>query len=238
MSRFLAALCASVLAAGLMTTGAAAQTSLRPLVFIESNLDGSRYVRVMERSYAAFTPSRTIQNLTSSPRINITDASATLIRNVTVRNAEYGVYVSGSGLVSIDNFNFSDWNGGGGIYGAAIKLNRSAPAATYIQRVFADGMEAPDSTYDRSNTDFIGIERNAGPVFVRYATGRNFGDAGVDAKSNVALMNVTIDGAHRGLRAWSNVTITIANGIVNVPAGHEQVWLQGTGSRLRYYNVL
>jgi hypothetical protein len=216
---------------------AAAQT-LRPLVYIETESSGTRYVRVMERSYTAFTPERNILNLSLSPRINITNGRATLVRNVTVRNAEYGVYVSGTGLVSVDNFRFVDWNGGGDIYGAAIKINRSSGAATYIQRVFADCMEAPDSSYERSNVDFIGIERNSAPVFVRYATGRRFSDAGIDAKSNVALMNVTIDGAHRALRAWSNVTITIANAIINVPAGQEQVWVQGTGARVRYYNTL
>lgn len=225
------------LAAGLSTQAASAQT-LRPLVFIEGDQSGARFVRVMERSYAAFTPSVTVENRASSPRLTISSAIPVLVRNVTVRNAEYGVYISSPSLVSIDDFNFVDWNGGGEIHGAAIKVNRSSPAATYIQHVYADCLEAPDSSYARSNVDFIGIERNSAPVFVRYATGRRFSDAGIDAKSNVALMNVTIDGAHRALRAWSNVTITIANAIINVPAGHEQVWVQGTGARVRYYNTL
>jgi hypothetical protein len=227
----------ALLAAAISTESASAQT-VRPLVFIEGDSSGARFVRVMERSYSAFTPSVTVENRASSPRLTISSAIPVLVRNVTVRNAEYGVYISSPGLVSIDHFNFVDWNGGGEIYGAAIKINRSIPSATYIQHVYADCMEAPDSSYDRSNVDFIGIERNSAPVFVRYATGRRFSDAGIDAKSNVALMNVTIDGAHRALRAWSNVTITIANAIINVPAGHEQVWVQGTGARVRYYNTL
>jgi hypothetical protein len=226
----------AVLAAAVAAPATSAQT-VRPLVFIEAEQGGARYVRVMERSYAAFTPVVTVQNLTSD-RIDISNPLATLVRNVTVRNDEYGVYVSGPGLVSIDGLTFVDWNGGGDIYGAAIKLNRSSGAATYIQHVFADCLEAPDSSYERSNVDFISIERDSGPVFVRYATGRRFSDAGIDAKSNVALMNITIDGAHRALRAWSNVTITIANAIINVPAGQEQVWVQGTGARVRYYNTL
>jgi hypothetical protein len=216
---------------------AAAQT-LRPLVHLESDPDGTRYVRVMERSYAAFTPASTIQNISSGPRINITSALATLVRNVSFRNVKYGVNITGDGMVSIDNMHFIDWNGGGDIHGAAIRVGRDNGAATYIQRVFADGQEAPDASYDRSNTDFISIERNSAPVFVRYATGRRFGDAGVDAKSNVALMNVTINGAHRTLRIWSGATLTIANAIINVPQGHEQVWMQQSSSRLRYYNTL
>lgn len=229
---------ALLLAACAGAEDATAQSTLRPLVYIESDPGGARYVRVMERGYTAFAPARTLQNLNSSPRINVTGALATLVRNATVRNAEYGVYISGPSLVSIDNLNFIDWNGGGEIYGAAVKVNRSAPAATYVQRVFADGMETPDSSYSHSNTDFIGVERNSAPVYVRYATGRNFGDAGIDAKSNVAAMNVTISGVHRGLRIWSGVTLTITNAIINVPRGHEQVWMQRPTSRLRYYNVL
>jgi hypothetical protein len=224
------------LAAAIAAPAASAQM-VRPLVFVEADQTGTRFVRVMERNYTAFTPAVSILNRTSS-RINVNNALATLVRNVTVRNAEYGVYISGSGLVSIDDFRFVDWNGAGEIYGAAIKINRSTGAATYIQHVYADCLEAPDSSYDRSNVDFIGIERSSAPVFVRYATGRRFSDAGIDAKSNVALMNVTIDGAHRALRAWSNVTITIANSIINVPPGHEHIWMQGTGSRLRHYNTL
>jgi len=229
---------ATSLAGFVLLAAATAAAQTRPIVSIESDPNGTRYVRAVEQVYNAFTPARTIQNLASSPRINITNSRSTLVRNVTVRNARYGVYVSGAGLVSVDNFNYVDWNGEGSIYGGAIKIDRSTEVATYIQRVFADGLEAPDSTYARSNTDFIGIERTSRPVYIRYATGRNFGDAGIDAKSNVALMSVTIQGAHRGLRAWSGVTMTIANAIVNVPTGHEQVWIQGSAARVRYYNVL
>jgi hypothetical protein len=217
---------------------APAQPGASPLVFMESDPDGARYLRVMEPARAGVATSRSIQNLPSSGRINIRDATATLVRDVTIRNARYGVYVANASPASIENLAFLDWDGGDSIHGAAIKLDRSGPAPTYIQRVFANGMEGPDASYRRSNTDFIGIERSAGPVFVRYATGRNFGDGGVDAKSDAALMNVTIDGAHRGLRAWSNVTITIADAIINVPAGHDQVWLQDATSQVRYHNVL
>lgn len=227
------------LAAGLFLFAPDARAQApRPLLYLETGADGARYVRVMEQSYDAFEPVTIVENRRQSPRLNILSPRATLVRNVTVRDAEYGVNITSPSLVSISNLSFFDWNGGGEIYGAAIKINRRAPAPTYIQRVFAEGMEAPDASYRRSNTDFIGIERNGAPVFVRYATGRGFGDAGVDAKANVALMNVTIENVHRGLRIWRGATVTIANAIINVPAGHEQVWMQHPSSRLRYYNVL
>jgi hypothetical protein len=221
-----------------LTRSADTQSAVRPLVYIEADPNGTRYVRVMEQSRTAFAPARAIENLPTSGRINIRDERSTLVRNVTVRNARYGVFMSSTEALSIDNFTFIGWNGEGGIHGAAIKLNVTGAGPTWVQRVFADGQERPDASYRRSNTDFIGIERGVDPTYVRYATGRNFGDAGVDAKSNVQLMNVTINGAHRGLRAWSNAEITIVNSIVNVPPGHEQVWLQDATSRVRYHNVL
>ncbi len=239
MRRCPALLLACALAAGAsLGPNATAQAPLRPIMHIEVDPDGTGHVRVMERVRTRVTPVERIANLRSSPRINLSGDAAAMVRDVTVRNAKYGLNVTGAGPVSIENFSFVDWDAGDGIHGAGIKIDRSAAAETYVLRVFADGMEAPDSSYARSNTDFIGIERHSGPVFVRYATGRRFGDAGVDAKSDAALMNVTIDGAHRGLRIWSGVTLTIANAIVNVPAGHEQVWMQRETSRLRYYNVL
>lgn len=236
MSDFIKTL-AAALAVALSPAAAQAQ-SVRPLIYLETSPEGSRYVRVMERAVAPFAARREISDRPASPRINVTNPVATLVRNVSVRSAKYGVHVRSPSPVSIENLSFSDWDGGGSIHGGAIKIDRSAGAPTYIQRVFADAMEIADASYRRSNTDFIGVERNSGPVFVRYATGRNFGDGGVDAKSDVALMNVTIDGAHRGLRIWSGVTLTIVNGIVNVPEGHQQVWLQQSGARLRYYNTL
>ena len=214
-----------------------AQTMLRPIVSIETDPNGTANVRVAEQVYSPFTPTITIQNQTEA-RLNIASNVPILVSNVRGGNERYGVYVSSSSPVSIDRYSFVNWEGLGSIYGGAIKVDRSSAANTLVQRAFADGQSAPDGSYRVSNTDFIGVERNGASVYVRGATGRNFGDAGVDAKSNVYLMNVTIDGAHRGLRAWSNSRITIANSIINVPPGHQQVWLSDSTSSVRYYNVL
>jgi hypothetical protein len=219
-------------------SGAAlAQTTLQPIVSIETDPNGTANVRVAEQIYSPFTPAITVQNQTEA-RLNVMSNVPILVSNVRGGNSRYGVYISSSSPVSIDRYTFVNWEGEGSIYGGAIKVDRSAAAATLVQRAFADGQSAPDASYSVSNTDFIGVERNGSSVYVRGATGRNFGDAGVDAKSNVYLMNVTIDGAHRGLRAWSNSRITIANSIINVPAGHEHVWLSDSTSSVRYYNVL
>lgn len=218
-------------------SGPALAQTLRPIVSIETDPNGTKNVRVAEQVYSAFTPAITVQNR-SDDRFNIRSNVPILLSNVQSRNSEYGIYVANNSPVSIDRFSFIRWDGHGGIHGAAIKVDRSTASATLVQRVFADGQTTPDATYARSNTDFIGVEHNAAPVYVRGATGRNFGDGGVDAKSHVYLMNVTIDGAHRGLRAWSNSRITIANSIVNVPPGHEHVWLNDSTSSVRYYNVL
>jgi hypothetical protein len=223
-----------------MPSGATfAQPALRPVVSIETDPDGTANIRVAEQVYSAFTPERTVENL-SDDRMNIVSETPILIRNVRGGNSDYGINISNRSPLSIDNYSFVNWvsSGGRDVYGAAIKVRRARSAPIYVQRVFGDGQQAPDPSYRRSNTDFIGVERNAAPVYVRGATGRRFGDAGVDAKSDVYLMNVTIDGAHRGLRAWDHTRITIANSIINVPPGHEQVWLEDATASVRYYNVL
>jgi hypothetical protein len=223
----------------LASPGPAEAQTLRPTLYIERDPNGAANLRVVERTFVAFTPVRTIRDRPTGGRINITDAQRTLIQNVGVQQAKYGVHISGSAPVSINRFSFLDWNGSGSIHGGAIKLERQGNGPTYIQHVFADAMEAPDPTYRRSNTDFIGVEFNANPVYVRGATGRRFGDGGVDAKSGgVYLMNVTIDGAHRGLRAWRNTTITIVDSIVNVPAGMDQAWLYDGTAQIRYFRTL
>src|SRR5262249_48082356 len=90
-------------------------------------------------------------------------------------------------------------------------------------------------------TDFLGVEGNSGPIYMRGATGRNFGDAGVDTKSTaVYLMNVTLNSGHRMLRAWDGAEIILANAIVNRPNNPDasHAWLYDNTATVRYYNVL
>ena len=228
---------AALALAAFSSAPAPAATTLRPIVSIETDPTGAANVRVAEQVYSAFTPAVTVQNLTDD-RIDILSDVPILISNVRGGASRYGISIANHSAVSIDRYRFVNWEGQGSIYGGAIKLDRTGVAPTYVQRVFADAQASPDPSYDICNTDFIGVERNATPLYVRGATGRNFGDGGVDAKSNVYLMNVSIQNVHRGLRVWSNSRITIANSIINVPAGQQHVWLYDSTSSVRYYNVL
>lgn len=196
-------------------------------------------MRVLEQIYNPFPngAQRTFANLNSLPKVD--GSQSTIVTNVHVTEPKYGVHVIGSGAVSIYNFSSIGFNGSGSIHGAALKVERSSAAPTYIQRVFADARQQPDPTYNVRNVDFLGIERNGAPVYIRGATGRNVSDGGVDTKStNVRLMNVTLTGAYRGLRAWNGAEITIANSIVNVAPGSAHVWVYDNTSTISYYNVL
>lgn len=213
----------------------------QPLLYIEADPNGALNLRVIERVYDAFapaTPQRTFSNLTASPG-DIDGSQTTLVSNVHVTQEKYGIHILGSGVVSINDYSYVGFDGGGSIHGAAIKLERSTGAATYVQRVFADGQQAPDPTYTVSNTDFLGVEFNSGPIYMRGATGRNFGDGGVDTKSTgIYLMNVTLDGANRMLRAWGGTEITLVNAIINAPTNSTQAWIYDNTASVRYYNVL
>ena len=148
-----------------------------------------------------------------APGVNkvIEGAMTTRIANVDAVQMKYGLTMQESGPVEIYDYTYRQFDGGGSIFGAAMKLGdngRPTAGSTYIQRVVADGMQTPDATYKVSNTDFLGVELDSGPIYIRDVSGKNFGDAGVDTKSNqVYIMNATLSNVHRGLRAWPGVEI-------------------------------
>ena len=221
----------------------------KPEVLIEHDPDGTAYIRVIEQTYnplGASAPEKVIKDTTLGPAPGVNNIIANVqtaeVANVDVVRMKHGLMLANTGTVWIHDYSFVQFDGGGQIWGAAIKLGDSAKgsqALTYIQHVFADGMQEPDGTYKVSNTDFIGIEGESGPVYVRDVTGRNFGDAGVDSKSSpIYIMNATFEGGHRMIRAWQNVEIILVNSIVNVSPAHSQGAIFDTTGTVRYYNTL
>ena len=220
---------------------------VRPVLYIEKDADGATFLRAQEQNYDPFNGAaqRIVADRTlgPSPGANfvVEGAETTRITNVDVVEMKHGFTLQSSAEVSIYDYTYTKFNGGGSIHGAAIKLGdngRPTNGATYIQRVVADGMQTPDATYKISNNDFIGIEWDSGPIFVRDVTGKNFGDGGVDTKSGpIYLMNATLDGAHRMVRSWG-VEIVLVNAIINGRSGHSQGWVSGPDAKIRYYNTL
>ncbi|MEP7210528.1 MAG: hypothetical protein ABI740_06800 [Alphaproteobacteria bacterium] len=184
------------------------------------------------------------QKLGPAPGSNfvVEGPQTTAIDDVQAVQMKYGLTLQASATVSIYDYSYSQFNGGGSIFGAAIKLGddgRPTNGSTYIQRVTADGMQAPDPTYTLRNNDFIGVEVDSGPIYIRDVSGKNFGDAGIDTKSTqVYVMNATLQSGHRMLRAWPNVEITVVNSIINAAPGQTQGWLGGPGATIHYYNTL
>lgn len=227
-----------------------ASGSNRPLLQIEHDPDGTTYLRVTEQQgynpFGASGPARTMKDklLGPAPGSNnvIEGAQTTLVSNVAVNEMKYGLTLQQSATVSIDDYSYTQFSGAGSIFGGAIKLgdnDRPTNGPTYIQRVFADGMQEPDPSYKVSNNDFLGVEEDSGPIYVRGVTGRNFGDAGIDTKSTqVYVMNATLQGGHRMLRAWPGVEIVVVNSIINASPDNTQAWIGGPNATIRYYNTL
>lgn len=225
-------------------------TSFRPNVYVEQNAsDGVKYIRVEEPAFDPFQQAaaqRVIADQTFGPGPGANNViggpGTTQIRNVDVVEMKHGFTLQGSGTVHIYDYTYTQFAGGGSIFGAGIKLgDNGAPTNgdTYIQRVVADGMQAPDGTYKVSNNDFIGVEEDSDSIFIRDVTGGNFGDAGVDTKSTrVYLMNATLSGGHRMLRAWPGVEIVVVNSIINSSPGHTQGWVYDGTAKISYYNTL
>ena len=226
------------------------QGAYRPTLYIEQDPgDGSKFLRVEEPlvdPFAPGTPERTIADQTFGPGPGsnnvIGGPATTLIRNVDVVQMKHGLSLQNSSMVSIYDYTYTKFDGAGSIYGAGIKLGDNGLQTngdTYIQRVVADGMQAPDPTYKVSNNDFIGIELNSDAIYIRDVTGGHFGDAGIDTKStHVYIMNATLSGGHRMLRAWPGVEIVLVNAIINSSPGETQAWIQDGTAKISYYNTL
>lgn len=238
---------ANLLAAN--TAQAQSVSALRPTLRIERDADGTAHLRVTEQYFSPFdknAPDRTIERQKFGPAPGgnnvIEGATSTLITNIVVRRMKHGLTLQQSGTVSISDYTYAGFAGDGSIFGAAIKLGdngRPTDGPTYIQRVVADGAQHPDASYKVSNTDFIGVEESSGPAFVRDASARNFGDAGVDSKSSqIYVMNATLERAHRMIRAWPGVEIILVNTIINATAGHSQAWVYDGTATIRHFNTL
>ncbi len=230
-------------------SGGSSTVALQPEVLIERDPDGTPNIRVIEQTYnplGSTAPAKMIQDTTIGPQpgVNniISNVATAEVLNVDVVKMKHGLMLANTGTVWINDYTYNQFDGNGQIWGAAIKLGDSANGSqklTYIQHVFADGKQAPDPTYKVSNTDFIGIEAFSGPVYVRDVTGRNFGDAGIDSKSSqIYIMNATLDGGHRMVRAWQNVEIILVNSIVNASPDNSQGAIFDTTGTVRYYNTL
>jgi hypothetical protein len=228
---------------------ATSRAPVRPALRIEHDADGAAYLRVIEQTFSPFGATGAVRVMSNqrfgpAPGSNrlIEGAASTLIAKFDIVEMKHGLTLQQSGAVSIIDYTYVGFDGDGSIFGAAIKLgdnDRPTDGPTYIQRVSADGKQAPDPTYKVSNTDFIGIEDDSGPVFVRDVSARNFGDAGVDSKSNqIYVMNATLEGAHRMIRAWPGVEITLVNVIINAAPGHAQGWVYDDTATIRHFNTL
>ena len=219
---------------------------VRPALFIEKDAAGAAYLRVEEQAYTPFAAQRTVadQLMGPAPGQNyvVEGEASTAIKNIDAVRMKHGLTMQASGEVEIYDYTYTQFDGGGSIHGAAMKLGdngRPTNGSTYIQRVTADGMQTPDATYKISNNDFLGVETDSGPIYVRDVSGKNFGDAGVDTKSTqVYIMNATLEHSHRMLRAWPGVEIIVVNSIINGTAGHSQGWVYDGTSTIRYYNTL
>lgn len=227
---------------------AATPTVTRPTLTLERDASGAAFLRVEEQRFDPFAPNkpaRTVLDRKAGPdpgkSFAVTGSETLAIDGLQATLLKYGLQLMNTSKVSVRNMSYNGWGGGGQIYGSALMIGnnrRPTTGITYVKRLTADGKQLPDGSYKRSNTDFITVEANNQPVYLRDITGLNFGDAGIDAKGKVYVMNATLDSAHRMLRAWGAGEIIIVNSIVNAAPNHSQAWLQNNNATIKYYNVL
>jgi len=207
----------------------AAANAYRPTLLLECDEANRAFLRLEETRFDPFAPrkaDRIVRDRKAGPdpgkSFVLGGTETVAVEGLRSTRMKYGLQLMNTPTVSVYDFTYFQFDGGGQIYGGALKLGnnrRPTTGVTYVQRVYANGKQEPDGSYKRSNTDFIGVEANNAPLYARNVTGRNFGDAGVDAKAKVYLMNATLDGAHRVLRAWGAGEIILVNSIINAAPG-------------------
>lgn len=196
--------------------------------------------------FAPDAPARVLRDQQKGPSpdqsYRVTGLESVLVEGLKTTRLKYGLQVLDTPRVAVYNFSYDQFDGGGQIHGGAIKVgnnDRPITGPLFVQTAYADGRQQPDGSYRVSNTDFLGVERKNAPVYLRNATGKNFGDAGVDSKGQkVYLMNATLESGHRMVRAWGGAEIILVNSIVNAAPGRTQIWISDQNATVRYHNTL
>lgn len=207
-----------------------ARASNGPSLSLERDAAGKVFVRLTEGRFDPFAgkePDRRLDDRKAGPdpgkSFILSGPQTVAIDGLAVKGLKYGLQLLETPTIWVKNYTYTRVDGGDEIYGGAVKLgnnNRPTTGITYLQEVTADGEQQPDGSYKDRNTDFIGVEANNAPLYLRNITGRNFGDAGVDAKAKVYIQNATLENAHRIMRAWGGGEIILVNSIVNAAPGH------------------
>ena len=220
----------------------------RPSLYLERDATGGRYLRFVEQTFDGLQgqkPDQTLLGVRFGPdpgqSLRVFGDQRVRLQDIRSEGVKYGLQLMDLRAAAAYDVRVGRWDGGGEIYGSGIMVGnnrRPVVGPVYVQRLVADGGQQPDGSYRRSNTDGVTVEAGNAPLHLRDLTVRRYGDAGLDAKSTVYVMNATIEDAHRLLRAWGGGEIVIANSILNAAPGHAQAWLQDSRSRIRYYNVL
>ena len=169
----------------------------------------------------------------------------TLLSNIHVENAIKGVNVDPSDNLRVYDYTFFETDPSVQ-FSSAVFRDPNHAGSMELLRVYADGEDEQIreiSDYDKFNTDFLNNSSHLpageeGAIYLRDFTARGFADSIIDAKSDVYIMNATMEDAFRILRAWPDTHIIIVNSVINLGDGTDYAWLSGYNARLSYYNVL
>ena len=196
------------------------------------------------------------------PEVGNFDADRTISDYTFSGNSQYGRLLLGSGDISVEQAVVSNAKMGVKIYGGAdvriydyqyldtqptarhavgIRLDTSHTGSAELLRLYGNGYDQPSKpTSGDLNTDFLTLNNqygNAGTVYVRDVTTKNFADAGIDVKNEIFIMNATIGDSFRALKLYPNATVTIVNSEITSVKGGEQAQLWGTDTRIYHYNT-
>ncbi len=124
---------------------------------------------------------------------NIDDpGQTTYIANSDFSNVKYGIKLWAPGDTYIYNITINGVDDPNSRYGSGIQVGtKESPATgiTYVKNVVADGKDEPLSSYSTDNNhDFLTVEPESGPVYVKYVTAENFADGIISTPNRTSTL--------------------------------------------------
>ena len=205
-------------------------------------IDGENYLYIRP-DIGEFDSQRKISDrvIVGDGRFSLGTGSVT-VEDHTAINTKIGIRLNSDVDAHVYNYQFLGTQSPNA-YAAGVYRSKGHEGSAEFLRVFGDGEVNPPATSKvrLANIDFLDNNSWSVPdgdaLYFRDLTIRNFGDAAIDAKSSVFIMNATIDNTFNALRAQGDSTIIIVNSIVNSSDNGNLIKLTGDNSRVLYYNT-
>lgn len=209
-----------------------------------TRIDGKNYAYI-KPEIGGFNETRSISDFSFSGSGQfgrlLVGSGDVLVEKAVVSSTKIGLKVFNDANVRVFDYQFYDTQSPTR-FAVGVRVDENHTGSAEFLRLYGNGKDTPSQPNQNLsiNTDFLTLNNtgsNAGSVYIRDITTRNFSDSGIDVKNDIYIMNATIEDSFRGLKVYNGATVTIVNSEINSVAGGELIKLFGPDSSVRYYNT-